>query len=504
MTYKVLSSLTANNVNSADILKVKTDLLIIGVNKKTSSASELKDLKSSSNSMIGESMNEINNGTRKSIFLPAPAKVGTKNILLIKEPEVDAASFLVIRHFEEIMGMIKSSKSKDFAFLMSSATPKKVDLNWMAEVAARTFEAAAYTFNATKNKTAKPVTVKKGAMLFSGLTPAKLKSVKSSVQFGHAVGEGMNATKHLGDLPANHCTPRIIETKTKALKKDFPALKISSLNEKDLERLKMGSYLSVGKGSDEPSRMMTIEYRGGAKDKQPLVLVGKGITFDTGGISLKPGSAMDEMKWDMCGAASVFGIMQTLARLKAKVNVVGLLVCAENMPSARATKPGDVVTSMSGQTIEILNTDAEGRLVLCDALTYVKKFKPSHVIDMATLTGAVVVALGTPATGVMGNDQPLADKSLAAGEASGDRAWQLPLWEEYAHCTKTNFADLANIGGGREAGTITAASFLSNFTKEYKWAHMDIAASAWTGGAKKGGSGRPVPLLAELILKGNL
>jgi len=213
---------------------------------------------------------------------------------------------------------------------------------------------------------------------------------------------------------------------------------------------------------------------------------------------------MDEMKWDMCGAASVFGIMQTLARLKANVNVVGLLVCAENMPSARATKPGDVVTSMSGQTIEILNTDAEGRLVLCDALTYSKKFKPSHVIDMATLTGAVVVALGSPATGVMGNNQPLADKILAAGEKSGDRAWQLPLWDEYAHCTKTNFADLANIGGGREAGTIHAASFLSNFTKDFKWAHMDIAASAWNGGAKKGGTGRPVPLLAELILNGNL
>ena len=223
--------------------------------------------------------------------------------------------------------------------------------------------------------------MKKGALLFAGLTPAKLRSVRAAVKLGHAVGEGMNATKHLGDLPANHCTPRIIERKTKALKKDFPALKISSLNEKDMERLKMGSYLSVGRGSDEPSRMMTIEYRGGAKNKQPIVLVGKGITFDTGGISIKPSPAMDEMKWDMCGAASVFGIMQTLARLKAKVNVVGLLVCAENMPSAHATKPGDVVTSMSGQTIEILNTDAEGRLVLCDALTYSKKFKPSHVID---------------------------------------------------------------------------------------------------------------------------
>src|SRR5210317_1974030 len=370
MTYKVLSSLTANNINSADLLKVKTDLLIIAVNKKTSAAAELKGLQSIAQSLVQESIKEINSGSRKSIFLPAPAKVAAKNILLIKEPDAKAASFLVLRYYEEIMSLVKSAKAKDF------------DLVWAAEVAARTFEAAAYTFNVTKNKTAKPVTVKKGALLFAGITPAKLRSLRDAVKLGHAVGEGMNATKHLGDLPANHCTPRIIERKTKALKKDFPNLKVSSLNEKDLARLKMGSYLSVAKGSDEPPRMMTIEYKGGAKDKQPIVLVGKGITFDTGGISLKPSSTMDEMKWDMCGAASVFGIMQTLARLKAKVNVVGLLVCAENMPSARATKPGDVVTSMSGQTIEILNTDAEGRLVLCDALTYSKKFKPSHVIDM--------------------------------------------------------------------------------------------------------------------------
>ena len=213
---------------------------------------------------------------------------------------------------------------------------------------------------------------------------------------------------------------------------------------------------------------------------------------------------MDEMKWDMCGAASVFGIMQTLARLKAKVNVVGLLVCAENMPSAHATKPGDVVTSMSGQTIEILNTDAEGRLVLCDALTYSKKFKPSHVIDMATLTGAVVIALGSPATGVMANNQPLADKILAAGEKSGDRAWQLPLWDEHQSCTKTKYADLANIGGGREAGTIHAAAFLSKFTNDYKWAHIDIAATASYSTPVKAGTGRPVPLISQLILSKKL
>ena len=311
----------------------------------------------------------------------------------------------------------------------------------------------------------------------------------------------MNAAKYLGDMPANHCTPRIIETKTKALKKEFPVLKVSSLNEKEITKLGMGSYMSVAKGSNEPPRMIIIEYKGAATDVNPAVFVGKGITFDTGGISLKPSASMDEMKWDMCGAASVFGLMQTIARLKAKVNVVGIMACAENMPSSKATKPGDVVTSMSGQTIEILNTDAEGRLVLCDALTYVKKFKPSYVVDIATLTGACVVALGKHATGLMSNDQKLADKVLAAGENAGDRAWQLPLWDEYQSCTKTNFADLANIGGGREAGTVHAACFLSNFTQDYSWAHLDIAGTAWVTGPKKGATGRPVPLLAEMLLK---
>jgi leucyl aminopeptidase len=250
--------------------------------------------------------------------------------------------------------------------------------------------------------------------------------------------------------------------------------------------------------------MMVIEYNGGNSSEKPVALVGKGITFDTGGVSLKPPQAMDEMKWDMCGAATVFGVMSTLARLNAKVNVVGVMACAENMCSAKATKPGDVVTSMSGQTIEILNTDAEGRLVLCDALTFVGKYKPSYVIDMATLTGAVVIALGRHASGVMGNDQYLADMIVDAGEESGDRAWELPLWDEHQSCTKTDYADLANIGGGREAGTIHAAAFLSKFTNDYKWAHLDIAATASYSSPVKAGTGRPVPLLSELLLSKRL
>ena len=286
--------------------------------------------------------------------------------------------------------------------------------------------------------------------------------------------------------------------------KDFPNLKVKSFNEQQMQKMGMGSFLSVSRGSEEPARMMVIEYKGGKANEKPIALVGKGVTFDTGGVSIKPSPAMDEMKWDMCGAATVFGVMSTLARLNADVNVVGVMGCAENMCSSKATKPGDVVTSMSGQTIEILNTDAEGRLILADCLTFVGKYKPSYVIDMATLTGAVVVALGRHASGVMANDQHLAEKIIEAGEESGDRAWQLPLWDEHQSCTKTKYADLANIGGGREAGTIHAAAFLSKFTNDYKWAHIDIAATASYSTPVKAGTGRPVPLISQLLLSKKL
>ena len=361
-------------------------------------------------------------------------------------------------------------------------------------------EKSAYRYTDTNPNTKKDAKLKELDICVEKSSAA----IKRSVELGYNVGRGSNTARNLGNRPANHATPTYIANQVLELGKEIGGFKVDVLEEKDMKKLGMGSLLSVSEGSVEPAKLVTMQYNGGKKGAKPIVLVGKGVTFDTGGISLKPSPKMDEMKWDMSGAGSVIGTMAAVAASKLPVNLVCAVGLTENMPAGNATKPGDVVTSMSGQTIEILNTDAEGRLVLCDALTYSKKFKPSHVIDMATLTGAVVIALGSPASGVMANNQPLADKILAAGEKSGDRAWQLPLWEEYAHCTKTNFADLANIGGGREAGTIHAASFLSNFTKDFKWAHMDIAASAWNGGAKKGGTGRPVPLLAELILNGNL
>ena len=266
-----------------------------------------------------------------------------------------------------------------------------------------------------------------------------------------------------------------------------------------MKKLGMGSLLSVTRGSDEPAKLITLEYKGADKQQKPVVLVGKGVTFDTGGISLKPGAEMDEMKYDMCGAASVLGALHAIAEMGLKLNVVGIIPACENMPSGSATKPGDIVTSMSGQTIEILNTDAEGRLILCDALTFAAKFKPATVIDIATLTGACVIALGHVASALYSNQDDLARELLEAGEQAHDRAWHMPLWDEYQPQLDSNFADIQNIGG-RAGGSITAACFLSRFTKSYRWAHLDIAGTAWKSGKDKGATGRPVPLLTQYLI----
>ena len=314
---------------------------------------------------------------------------------------------------------------------------------------------------------------------------------------GQAIANGMALTRHLGDLPPNVCTPTYLAETAQDLAQEFD-LECEILEESDMSALGMGSLLSVSKGSIEPPKLISLSYCGNG-DAKPIVLVGKGVTFDSGGISLKPGAGMDEMKYDMCGAASVIGTMRAVAEMRLKVNLTIVVPAVENMPAHNASKPGDVVTSMSGQTIEILNTDAEGRLILCDALTYVEKFNPEVVIDTATLTGAVIVALGKHHCGVMANDQDLADDLITAGKTALDTAWQLPLDDEYDELLKSNFADMGNIGG-REAGTVTAACFLARYAKDYRWAHLDIAGTAWVSGAKKGATGRPVPLLTQYIL----
>jgi leucyl aminopeptidase len=326
-----------------------------------------------------------------------------------------------------------------------------------------------------------------------------LSAGENAILQGNSVTSGVNLAKDLGNLPGNICTPSYLAEQALRLEKLFPALVTEILEEEDMKKLEMGSLLSVSAGSRQPAKLICMEYHGGEADQKPIVLVGKGVTFDSGGISLKPGAAMDEMKYDMCGAASVLGTMNAIAEMQLELNVVGIIPTTENLPDGLATKPGDIVTSMSGQTIEILNTDAEGRLILCDALTYAEKYEPDVVIDIATLTGACIVALGRVPSAVLGNHSPLINDLISAGKKIEDKLWELPLWDEYQDQLKSNFADIANIGG-KDGGTITAACFLSRFTKKYKWAHLDIAGTAWMTGDNKGATGRPVPLLTQYIL----
>ncbi len=334
-----------------------------------------------------------------------------------------------------------------------------------------------------------------------GLVIAKQSDAKKAmrgVEHGSAIGLGTSFAKDLGNLPANVCTPTHLARSAQKLARDNKNLQTRVLGEAEMKRLGMHSLLSVTAGTDEPAKFIVMQYKGATR-QSPVVLVGKGVTFDSGGISLKPGLAMDEMKFDMCGAAGVIGTMAAVAKLKLPINLNVVVPAVENLPGGRATKPGDIVKSMSGQTIEILNTDAEGRLILCDALTYARRFKPDTVIDVATLTGACVVALGHHRTGVMSNNDKLADEIVAAGDAAGDLGWQLPLDDDFADQLKSNFADFANIGG-RDGGAITAGCFLGKFTDGLNWAHLDIAGTAWKSGKQKGASGRPVPMLTEFLL----
>ena len=323
--------------------------------------------------------------------------------------------------------------------------------------------------------------------------------ITQAAQQGQASAIGMALTQELANMPSNFCTPTFLAETAIELGKDY-GYDINILDRKEMIEMGMGSFMSVAQGGDTPPKMICLSYQGGEKNQAPIALVGKGVTFDTGGISLKPGAAMDEMKYDMGGAATVLGVFKALGELKPNINVVGVIPATENMPSGNAIKPGDVVTSLSGQTIEILNTDAEGRLILCDALTYTQQtYQPSKIIDMATLTGACIIALGHHVSAILGNNQALVDQLIQAGDTTYDRFWQLPLGEEWDEQLKSNFADMANIGG-RAGGTITAAQFLARFTKEIDWAHLDIAGTAWVSGSKKGATGRPVASLVQYLL----
>ena len=385
----------------------------------------------------------------------------------------------------------------DGTVFLTEIPVKKRSVGWRIRQATVIAQETTYRFDQFKSKkdeVRRPLR----KLTFAVERRNELAPAEEALQQGLAIAEGMALAKNLGNLPGNVCTPaHLAETAQKIALEH--SLDCQVLERADMESLGMGSLLSVAKGSVQAPKLIVLQHKGGKAGDKPVVLVGKGITFDTGGISLKPAAEMDEMKFDMCGAASVLGTFKAVAQMGLPINLVGLVPTTENMPGGGATKPGDVVTSMSGQTIEVLNTDAEGRLILCDALTYAERFKPECVIDIATLTGACVVALGKIPSGLLANDDELAAEILRRGTESGDRAWQLPLWDEYQELLKSNFADMGNIGG-RYAGTITAACFLSRFAKAYKWAHLDIAGTAWVSGDAKGATGRPVPLLSSFLI----
>ncbi|WP_280548693.1 leucyl aminopeptidase [Halomonas sp. 11-S5] len=371
--------------------------------------------------------------------------------------------------------------------------------DWKARMVAEAAHRAVYRFDEFKSEKAPAPQLARVTLLVSEHGDAE--AARQGGRIGGAIGQGVATTRTLGNLPGNVCTPSYLAEQAEALGHAARgALSVEILDEEALERLGAHSLLSVGRGSAQPTRLIVMKYQGAeSPDDAPHVLVGKGITFDSGGISLKPGEAMDEMKFDMCGAASVFGTVTSVLAIQPKINLVAIVAAAENMPDGRATKPGDIIHTLKGLSVEVLNTDAEGRLVLCDALTYAERFEPASVVDIATLTGAAIIALGHHATGLLSNDDDLALDLLDAGETAWDRAWHLPLWDEYQEQLDSNFADLANIGG-KPAGTITAACFLSRFADQFPWAHLDIAGTAWTSGKEKGASGRPVGLLTQYLL----
>ncbi|WP_105103667.1 leucyl aminopeptidase [Microbulbifer pacificus] len=478
-----------------DISKQRSACVIIAVDHKDQLTESGSALDKASNGSLGKLLKRGDLGKAAgSTQLVSLLDGGAERVLLVRagKAPVSQAEFRKLA----TVSAKAAAAFKDASSYLTELSVRDADIDWQAQQLTLAAGLASYKFTRFHSDT-KPNPLAKFTVHAGD--KKQQKAIQKGVDLGSAQAIGSNIARELGNLPGNLCTPTYLANEAKELAKKHPKLTTTVLDNKKMESLGMGAFMSVAKGSDEPAAMIAMQYKGGKTNDKPIVLVGKGITFDTGGISLKPGLQMDEMKFDMCGAASVFGVMNALVEMQAPVNVVGVVAAAENMPSGRASKPGDIVTSMSGKTIEILNTDAEGRLVLCDALTWVAKFKPSVVIDIATLTGACVIALGHHATGLYANQDQLANDLIAAGETTGDRAWRMPLWDEYQPMLNSNFADLQNIGG-REAGSVTAACFLARFAEEYNWAHLDIAGSAWTSGAAKGATGRPVPLLLQYIL----
>ena len=489
------------NAKHADIGKIKTACLVLGVAEGGKLDALGKALDAACQGALSKLLKrgDLAGKPGQTLLLPGLEGCKAERLLLVGTGKEKTLNDRTLRKLaSSVLAVLKTLGAKDALITLGELAVSGRDSYGKARLISETLLQSLYVFDRFKSSKADAPALKQITLFCAD--KAELAAVERGVAHAQAIAHGAAFTRDLGNLPGNLCHPTFMAEQAQQLGKDFPSLKIEVLTEKELKKLGMGAFMAVAQGSEQPPRLVVMHYQGGKKDDAPYALVGKGITFDTGGISLKPGAAMDEMKYDMCGAASVLGTFRALAELELPINVVGLLACAENMPSGHATRPGDIVTSMSGQTVEILNTDAEGRLVLCDTLTYAERFKPKAVIDIATLTGACIVALGSNVSGLMGNNDALVKQILKAGEFADDRAWQLPLFEEYQEQLDSPFADMANIGGPK-AGTITAGCFLARYTKAYHWAHLDIAGTAWVSGGKdKGATGRPVPMLTQYLL----
>jgi leucyl aminopeptidase len=491
-------------VKSGHAGKQRTACVIVGVFSRRKPSSAAHALDQSSGGGISSVMRrgDMDGGLGQTVLLHGLPTILADRVLLVgcgRERDFDEAAFRKVN--AAAARALQTTGAIDAVSFLTELEVKGRDPQWKVKQALLSTAERFYRFDVCKGDAAPQHKSKFERLTFNLERRSDLSAGETGLREALAISHGMALAKDLGNLPGNICTPAYLADQARELGKRHSRIKVKVLEQPEMEKLGMGALLSVAKGSRQPPKFIVMEYLAGKKTDKPVVLVGKGLTFDAGGISIKPAAKMDEMKYDMCGGASTIATMQVTAELALPINLVGVVPASENLPDGAANKPGDIVKSMAGITIEVLNTDAEGRLILCDALTYVERnYDADVVIDMATLTGACVVALGPHASGLFSNTPSLAKKLLAAGDEMGDRAWELPLWEDYQDMLKSPFADVANVGG-RDAGAITAACFLHRFTRKLRWAHLDIAGSAWiSGGMSKGSTGRPVPLLAQFLL----
>jgi len=493
-------------VTTAGAPDQRTDCLILPVYSNTGLPASTRAVDRATGGMISDLLdsNDLHGRTGETLLLHPRGDLPARRLLLVgcgKREKFDREAFR--KAVTAVFQALKKGGSTSAVSYLAHENARGADAYRRASICAELWHGTSYRYTATRSKEKDKDSGRAKLKSFTVACTAKqAAAARRGLKHGDAIGSGMSLARELGNLPPNVCTPNYLVQQARKLARGVKPLSLEVLDEAEMKKLGMGSLLSVTAGTSEPAKFMIFNYQGSKRrNARPVVLVGKGITFDAGGISLKPPPQMDEMKWDMCGAATVFGVVKAISMLEPGLNLVGIVPACENLPSGTATKPGDVVTAMSGETIEILNTDAEGRLILADAMTYAQRFKPSVMIDIATLTGACIIALGRHRSGLMSNSDKLANALVKAGDRADDKAWQLPLDAAYMRQLKSRFADVANIGG-RDAGTITAGCFLSRFAGDTDWAHLDIAGTAWQQGAAKGGTGRPVPMLMEYLLNG--